>query len=232
MHDKVMPEPPRPATDQPETARSDAAKHDAAARQSPSKATPTVLERVLARGEPQSVREVPAVEDARGGATQGDLREADVASWNGESGTLADGSSVGLGASCLLRPQAGDRVLVWCPLGRPGRVLAVLERPDGQATAVLTTSGPLAIEAPQVAVASQTVQIRCDDLLTHSRNHHSVEDTRTDSARIRVAQIGVDIRRATTSSEEVSGTMIQKVGTWISSTARDARLKARTFLFD
>ena len=202
---------------------------------SPSKATQTVLERVLARSEPQPARDVAAPEAVPGGAqtaATGEMHEADVAAWKDDAGTLGDGSPARLGASCLLRPEPGDRVLVWCASGRPARVLAVLERLDDEATAVLAASGPLAIEAPRVAIASRTVQIRCDDLLTHSRNHHSVEDTRTDSARVRGAQGGVDVRRATTSSDEVSGTMIQKLGTWISTTTRDARLKARTFLFD
>ena len=192
--------------------------------------TPTVLERVLARSEPQPASPTPQTASP-GSDPGGDLREAVVASWDNQGGVLSDGVSARLGPSCLLRPQAGDRVLVW-RAGMVRTVLAVLERPEGETTAILATPGPLSIQAPEVALASRSVQIRCEDLLTHAKNRHSVEDTRTDTARVRVAQVGIDVRRATTSSDEVSGTMVQRIGTWLSTTARDARLKARTFLFD
>ena len=181
----------------------------------------SVLERVLARGEDR--------EPAGGGVPH----EATVATWTGSAGTLSDGRTVGSSASCLLRPAPGDRVLVW--RGRDddqGWILAVLERASEDAPAVLATSGPLAIEAPRVGVAAQAVHLVSDEFLTRTRNRHAVEDTRTETARVRVAQVGTDIRRATHADDAVEGTFLQRVGVWISNTTREARFRARTFLFD
>lgn len=177
---------------------------------------------------------------ARGGDTAGEFREATIASWSGQSGTLENGRMAGLAASCLLRPVPGDRALVWAPRPEAGEaadaaagcwVLGVLERPKGTA-AVLSTPGPLAIEAPRVGIAAGTVQVAADDFVSSVRNRHAVEDTRTESARVRVADVGTDIRRATSAIDEVSGTVLHRAGTWISNTVREARLRARTFLFD
>ena len=73
--------------------------------------------------------------------------------------------------------------------------------------------------------------IAARDFLSSARNRHIVEDTRTETSRLRVTQVGTDIRRVTTSDETVDGTLLQRAGTWISTTVRDARLTARTFLF-
>lgn len=185
---------------------------------------------------------------ARGGDAAGEFRETTIASWSGQSGTLENGRMAALAASCLLRPAPGDRALVWVRSTTPAApeagvadeagdaaaacwVLGILQRP-GDAAAVLSTPGPLAIEAPRVGVAAGTVQIAADDFISSVRNRHAVEDTRTESARVRVADVGTDIRRATSAIDEVSGTALQRAGTWISNTVREARLRARTFLFD
>jgi len=185
---------------------------------------------------------------ARGGDAAGEFRETTIASWSGQSGTLENGRMAALAASCLLRPAPGDRALVWvrsAPAAPEAGVadeagdaavaacwvLGILQRP-GDAAAVLSTPGPLAIEAPRVGVAAGTVQIAADDFISSVRNRHAVEDTRTESARVRVADVGTDIRRATSAIDEVSGTALQRAGTWISNTVREARLRARTFLFD
>ena len=42
----------------------------------------------------------------------------------------------------------------------------------------------------------------------------------------------MDIRRVDTADERVSGTLMQRSGTWLSPTGRQARLKARSFLFE
>ena len=180
----------------------------------------SVLARVLAHGETSP-------------ATPGVLAEAEVAAWSeGGRGVLAGGRAAVSSASCLLRPAPGDRVLVWSRSDGSSFVLAVLERASEETTAVLASSAPLAIEAPRIGMSSRVVQIGCEDLLTHARRRHSVDDTCTETARVRVAQVGVDIRRATTVDDEVAGTLLQRTGTWISNTMHDARLKARTFLFD
>lgn len=175
---------------------------------------------------------------ARGGETAGEFCEATIASWSGQSGTLENGRMAGLAASCLLRPAPGDRALVWARSGPAGDaraacwVLGVLERGTEDAAAVLSTPGPLAIEAPRVGIAAGTVQVAAGDFISSARNRHAVEDTRTESARVRVADVGTDIRRATSAVDDVSGTALQRAGTWISNTVREARLRARTFLFD
>ncbi len=180
----------------------------------------SVLERALAQGEGPP-------------AAMGAFREAQIAAWSDDrQGVLAGGRAAILSASCLLRPEPGDRVLVWSEGDGPNFVLAVLTRAGQDATAVLSSSAPLAIRAPRLAIASGSVQVECEELLTHAQRRHSIEDTATQTSRLRVAQVGVDVRRATTVDDEIAGTFLQRVGTWISNTTRDARLKARTFLFD
>ena len=158
--------------------------------------------------------------------------EAVISAWSETAGTLAGGRAVRLGASCLLRPAPGDRVLVWPGSDGQDWVLAILQRGHEDATAVLAVSRPLAIEAPRVGISASAVHIAAEDFLTSTRNRHAVEDTRTVTSRIRVTQVGTDIRRVTTSDDTVAGTFLQRAGTWISNTTREARLRARTFLFD
>ena len=178
----------------------------------------SVLERVLSRG------------SAKHGPDS--LHEAVISAWSDTAGMLADGRAARLGASCLLRPAPGDCVLVWS--GGDGQcwILAVLQRSDEDATMVLATSSPLAIKASRVGISAQAVHVVAEDFLTSTRNRHAVEETRTETVRVRVAQIGTDIRRVTTADDIVHGTILQRAGTWISNTTRDARLRARTFLFD
>ncbi len=181
----------------------------------------SVLERVLSK--------------QTGGAPGGALCEAIVAAWSETSGSLEDGRVAQSAASCLVRPAPGDRVLIWAgDEGEPSGkiwVLSVIER-SGDEALVLAASRPLAIKAPNVGVSAETMHIAARDFLTSTRNRHAVEDTRTETVRVRVAQVGADIRRADTVDEDVRGTFLQRAGTWISNTVREARLKARTFLFD
>ena len=177
----------------------------------------TVLERMLQR----PGRELQS----------GSLAESIVEAWAESSGTLADGRAAHLGTSCLLRPAPGDRVLLW--VGDDGHrwILAVLERGRGE-PAVLQSSGPLTIRAPQVALTADAVHVHAQDFLTSTRNRHAVEHVRTETVHTRVAQIGTDIRRAGHASDEVAGTVLQRAGLWISNTLNEARLHARAFLFD
>ena len=170
----------------------------------------------------------------------GSLGETQVATWAGTVGTLVDGRMAHLAASCLMRPCAGDRVLVWLAASRQGGraalaaegwIVAIIERASN-ATSVLASATPLAIETPCLGVSAGAVHIAARDFLTSTRNRHAVEDTRTETARVRVAEVGTDIRRATTVDDQVAGTLLQRAGTWIANTAREARFKARTFLFD
>lgn len=178
----------------------------------------SVLERML------SQRDAPA------GRSR--FEEAVVAVWDGQRGKLTDGRTADVAASCLLRPASGDRVVVWSAAGGGTcRVAVVLERASDD-VAVLSVPGEVSLEASRLGLSAQTVQIIAQDFLSHTRNRHALEGTRTEVARVRVAQIGTDIRRASTADDEVTGTLLQRTGTWISKTVREARFKARTFLFD
>ena len=170
----------------------------------------------------------------------GALGETVVATWAGTVGTLVDGRIAHVAASCLMRPAAGDRVLVWLATHRQsgdstpavgGWIIAIIERSSSD-TSVLASATPLAIETPRLGICAGAVHIAAHDFLTSTRNRHAVEDTRTETARVRVSEVGTDIRRVTIADDQVEGTLLQRAGTWISNTTRDARLKARTFLFD
>ena len=163
-------------------------------------------------------------------ATDG-LSVAAIASWADDRGALADGRGVRVAASCLLRPAAGDRVLIWSG-DEETWVLSVLERNAADAPVVLKSDTGVTIEAPRVALQGKVVQVAASEFLSSTRNRHAVEHTRTEHSKLRVSQVGTDIRRVGTADERVSGTLMQRTGTWLSTTAREARLKARSFLFE
>ena len=177
----------------------------------------SVLEHMLAHPEPSRA---------------GVMVESQVTGWTETTGILEDGRTARLGTSCLLRPVAGDRVVVWSGDGGERWVLGILDRPGKAPDAVLATTGPLTIKASRVGIAADAVHIHARDFLTSARNRHAVEHTRTETARMRVTQVGTDVRRAGHVSDEVEGTVLQRAGTWLSNTAREARLHARAFLFD
>lgn len=161
----------------------------------------------------------------------GTLMEAVVVTWAEVSGTLSDGGTARLGASCLLQPAPGDRVLVWSADDGERWILHVLDQSDSQ-PAQVALKRPLTIKAPKVSLSAEDVHIQAEDFLTSTRNRHAVEHVRTETVDTRVAQIGTDVRRASHSSDEVEGTSLQRAGTWISNTLREARHRARAFLFD
>lgn len=161
----------------------------------------------------------------------GSLGEAIVSAWSEHTGTLADGRTARLGASCLLQPGHGDRVLVWTGDDGQRWVLNVLNRGDAT-SALLSIPGTATVKADRIALSADAVHIQAEDFLTSTRNRHAVEDVRTETVNTRVAQIGTDIRRASHATDEVEGTILQRAGTWISNTLREARLHARAFLFD
>ena len=176
----------------------------------------SVLERMIARRDVTAPPEIPF--------------EIRVAAWSEEAGTLGDGTAARRAASCLLRPAPGDRVLAWRAGDGRSWVLAVLECAQG--ARVIGSDAPVTIEAPRIGLVAGAVHIAADDLLTSTRHRHAVEETRTETARVRVAQIGTDVRRATTVHDTVEGTLAQRAGTWLANTVREARLRARAFLFD
>ena len=154
-----------------------------------------------------------------------------MATWNDTAGTLVDGRAAGLAASCLVRPAAGDRVLIWSGEGGRRWILNVLHRAD-ETQAVIALGDAATITAKRIAFAADAVHIQAEDFLTSARNRHAVEDVRTETVNTRVAQIGTDIRRASHATDQVEGTFLQRAGTWISNTVKEARLHARAFLFD
>ena len=199
-------------------------------------AATSVLERMLAEpadpkrfGSPRlgPGRNAPAGREA--GFTA--LMEAVVATWAETNGTLADGRSARLGASCLVQPAPGNRVLVWSGDDGQRWILHVLDQAENQPSRIVVAR-PLTITAPQIALRADAVHIQAEDFLTSTRNRHAVEHVRTETVGTRVAQIGTDIRRASHATDEVEGTILQRAGTWITNTAREARFHARAFLFD
>ena len=182
----------------------------------------------------EAVPEGRSVLDRMLGSREDDrsLTEGEVATWSEAAGVLVDGRSARLGASCLLLPEPGDRVLLWRGETGDRCVLAVLERPGSAPAAVLAAPGPLAIRAPRLTFGAQAVHLQADDFITSTRNRHAVEHVRTETVHTRVAQVGTDIRRAEHATDEVNGTVLQRAGTWISNTLHEARLHARAFLFD
>lgn len=211
MHPETLPDRKRPEASSDGPARE--------SRPEPAGEAHSVLERMLER---------PANIDAGGGVPG----EATVSAWSGRAGVLGGGTAAHLAASCLIRPAPGDRVLAWTGADGHCWVLSILHRRDEEAPAVLATAGPMAIETSRLGIVADAVHLVAEDFLTSTRNRHAVERTRTETAQVRVARIGTDIRRATTADDKVDGTLLQQAGTWISSTVREARLRARTFLFD
>ena len=157
---------------------------------------------------------------------------AEVHTWSENAGVLTDGRSARAGFSCLVRPAPGDRVVVWSAEENDCWVLAILFRQDPMAPTVLAMSSEASIEAKRITVAAESMNIVAADFLTSARNRHIVEDTRTQTSRLRISRIGTDIRQVTTADDTVRGTLLQRAGTWLSTTAREARLSARSFLFN
>ena len=164
-------------------------------------------------------------------AAPGEMAESDVLSWSGSTGTLTDGRVARTGFSCLVRPVPGDRVLTW-GAGDACFVLGILERRSAGSPAVISVDGAAALEASRIALSAQAVHISAGDLLTSARNIHAVADTSSETTRLRVTQVGTDVRRADNADDTVHGTLLQRMGTWMSTTVRDARLTARSFLFN
>ena len=143
---------------------------------------------------------------------------------------LEGGFTAGIAPSCLVRPEPGDRVLVW-RRGREERIaVAVLERKVA-AAAVLESPTGLVLEAPRVSVRAERLHLRAGELLTSARAVHEVSGVTTRSAAVRVADIGTDVRRAKNARDEVEGAFVQRLGVWVSDTAREARIAARAMLF-
>ena len=176
-----------------------------------------------------ALRPVRTLRADAGGRGPGGLEEDVVRECAGDAIGLGNGAKAAVAPSCLVRPEPGDRVLVW-RTGRDRIALAVLER-RGSRVLAIATRGELSLEAARIAVRAEQVHFSAGELLTSAEAVHEVSRISTQSAELRVAEIGTDIRRARTARDEVEGTFVQRLGAWVSDTAREARVAARAMLF-
>ena len=161
------------------------------------------------------------------------LFEAITESWAGRHGSLRGGVAAMLATSCFLVPRCGDRVLVWGSAGASCvTVLIVLERAEPGLAADVRVEPHVAIDAHRVSMRADTVALSARELLTHAEAHHVVEGTHSESVGLRVCEVGHDVRRAQTATDEVVGTLLQRTGAWFHHVVREARIHARATLFD
>ena len=160
------------------------------------------------------------------------LREAVVESWAGSRGVLRGGTPAGLAASCLLVPRCGDTVVAWTRPGAPAYVTAVLVRADKEAPAELDLGARATIDASRLSLRAEHVTVGAREILTNAATHHAVVGTKTENVATRVADVGRDVRRAGHVSDEITGTLLQRAGMWLSNVVREARLHAKATLFD
>ena len=137
-----------------------------------------------------------------------------------------------LASSCLFVPRCGDTVVAWTRPGAPAYVTAVLVRADPEAPTELTLGTGATVDAFRVSLRAEHVTVAAREMLTHAAAHHAVAGTKTENVATRVADVGRDVRRARHVSDEVTGTLLQRAGMWISNVVREARLHAKATLFD
>ena len=188
----------------------------------------SVLARLLNEDDPT----LHGDEGAAGDAGEPGLREAVVESWAGTRGVLRGGSPAVLAPSCLLVPGCGDTVVAWVRPGAAAFVTAILVRGDPDAPAAIALGAGATVDASRLNLRAEQVTVAAREILTNAVTHHAVAGTKTEHAETRVADVGRDVRRARHVSDEVSGTLLQRAGMWLSNVAREARLHAKATLFD
>ena len=161
-----------------------------------------------------------------------ELREAVVESWAGSRGALRGATPAVLAPSCLLVPRCGDTVVAWARRGAPAYVTAILVRADPEAPAELNLGASAMVDASRLRLRAENVTVAAREILTNAAAHHAVVGTKTESVTTRVADVGRDLRRARHVSDEVTGTLLQRAGMWLSNVVREARLHAKATLFD
>ena len=197
-----------------------------------------------AAGAPSSplVERMLAEQSVRAGAPRaGVLVSQSVVSWSQDRGVLDDGTLAALASSCVLEPCEGDTVIVW-RAGDGGGAGTRGDAPCAAVLAVLARSAetpqrwrsPAALElfAPSLTIRSERVGIDAGSLLVWAQESHSVFTVLTESVRTRVSDVVYDVRRAAQRTDEVSGTLFQRAGLWLSHTLREARMHAKATLFD
>ena len=118
------------------------------------------------------------------------------------------------------------------PGSAPAKVLSVLDRADPGLAAEFCVESCVEIDAGSVVFRAGNVALRARELLTSADVHHLVEGTRSESIQTRVCDVGHDVRRARSVSDEISGTLLQRAGAWFTTVLREARIHARATLFD
>ena len=161
-----------------------------------------------------------------------EFREAVVESWAGSRGVLRGGTPAVLAPSCLLVPRCGDTVVAWTRPGAPAYLTAVLVRADSEAPAEINLGACATVDASRLSLRAEHVTVAAREILTNAAAHHAVTGTKTEHVETRVADVGRDVRRARHVSDEVTGTLLQRAGMWLSNVVREARLHAKATLFD
>ena len=161
-----------------------------------------------------------------------EFREAVVVSWAGGRGTLRGGTPAMLAPSCLVVPRCGDTVVAWRRRGAPAHVTAILVRAEPEAPAELHLGACATLDASRLNLRAERITIAAGEILSNAAAHHAVAGTKTESVETRVVDVGRDVRRARHVSDEVSGTLLQRAGMWLSNVVREARLHAKATLFD
>ena len=161
-----------------------------------------------------------------------ELRETVIESWAGSRGALRGGTPAVLAPSCLLVPRCGDTVTTWMRPSAPAYVTAVLVRADPEAPAEFNLGAHAMLQASRLNLRGEHVCVAAREIITNAAAHHAVTGTKTENVETRVAEVGRDVRRARHVSDEVTGTLLQRAGMWISNVVREARLHAKATLFD
>lgn len=166
--------------------------------------------------------------------TDHQIKDVLVSSWSAEVGTLTDGRKARIGASCLIQPIAGDRVLVTQMQADVCWVLAILKRAhsDQPVRIKLRSSSSLLFQAPEINIRATQMHTYSEEFLSNTSKRHIVEDSRTLTTKLRVVKVESDNRTATTVEDVVRGALFQRFSLWLSNTTREARLKAQAFIYD
>ncbi len=161
------------------------------------------------------------------------LEQAIILEWSKDSKRLTDGRVVESGNGCLFKPEAQDRVLVMTT-GSETRVVlvAILERQDSAMPMTLECPEGMRLQTNLLKMDATKMQINTTHLLSASQHHCLVEGTHTETSRLKVTQSDSIVREVGSLEDRVGGTLFQRMSNWLSTTATDVRMKAKSFLFE
>ena len=167
-----------------------------------------------------------------GDAAEPAFRAAVVESWAGSRGKLRGGLPAALAPSCMVVPRCGDTVVAWVQDGDPAYVVAILVRAGPESPTEIHLGACATLDATRLNLRAEHLTVAAREILSNAAVHHAVTGTKTESVANRVADVGRDVRRAGHVSDEVTGTLLQRAGLWLSNVTREARLHAKAMLFD